>query len=131
MVMDVILNSNFLQRMVGASLTCGERNKRCEELCLENLLDRDDADLLNKWLSLFVMEVCKVDGSRYPPASILCVGYSATCVGTTPRRSTYLTSMMCAFEVCRTMELVYQTLHQKGVTPQVTRKIVHAMLHPK
>ena len=25
------------------------------------------AELLNKWLSLFMMEVRKVDGSRYPP----------------------------------------------------------------
>ena len=52
-----------------------ERNDRCKELslnelCPEDVLDRGNAELLNKWLSLFVLEVRKVDGSRYPPSSI-------------------------------------------------------------
>ena len=51
-----------------------ERNDRCKELsrnelCPEDVLEGGDAELLNKWLS-FVMEVLKVDGSRYPPSSI-------------------------------------------------------------
>ena len=52
-----------------------ERNERCKELspnqlCPEDVLDGDNAELLNKWLSLFVMEVRKGDGTRYPPSSI-------------------------------------------------------------
>ena len=52
-----------------------ERNERRKELspsdlCPEDVLDGSGAELLNKWLSLFVMEVRKVDGSRYPPTSI-------------------------------------------------------------
>ena len=33
-------------------------------------LESCNAELLNKLLSLFLMEVRKVDGTRYPPASI-------------------------------------------------------------
>ena len=49
-----------------------ECNKRedVEEHCPEDFLERDDAELLNKWLSLFVIELRKADGSRYPPATI-------------------------------------------------------------
>ena len=48
-----------------------ERNDRCESKC-PDVLERDDAELLNKWLSLFVLEVRKSDGTQYPPQSILC-----------------------------------------------------------
>ena len=66
-----------------------ERNERCEELCGEYVLESCDAELLNKWLSLFVMEVRS--GSRYPPASIhllLCGLQRYTCVEQMTRLST-------------------------------------------
>ena len=49
-----------------------ERNRRCVEKCPDNLLEQDDtnAELMSKWLSLFVLEVRKSDGSKYPPQSI-------------------------------------------------------------
>ena len=47
-----------------------ERNTHSKELCPDDVLVLDDAVLLNKWLSLFVMEVRKLDGSPYPPSTI-------------------------------------------------------------
>ena len=48
-----------------------EHNKRPEvEVCPEDFIEKDDPELLNKWLSLFVIEVRKADGSHYPPATI-------------------------------------------------------------
>ena len=34
----------------------------------KDILTCGDAKLLNKWLSLFVLEACKLDGTRYLPA---------------------------------------------------------------
>ena len=36
----------------------------------QDILKTDDAVLLAKWLSLFVIEVCKKDGTEYPPTTI-------------------------------------------------------------
>ena len=48
------------------------RNAQTEEKyhCPEDILSTDDAKTLAKWLSLFIMEVCKKDGTEYPPAMI-------------------------------------------------------------
>ena len=48
-----------------------ERNQRSQgETCPEDILDRNDSELLNKWLSVFVLEVRRENGSRYLPASL-------------------------------------------------------------
>ena len=47
-----------------------ERNKRSLEQCPENLLREPNAELLNFWLSRFVVEVRREDGKPYPPATI-------------------------------------------------------------
>ena len=35
-----------------------------------NLLSSNDADELNKWLSAYVMEICKKNGDRFPCSSL-------------------------------------------------------------
>ena len=60
-----------------------ERNKTEGEKCPENLLEnKSSAELLNKWLSRFVLEARRGDGTPYPSSSIyqlLHVRPTATC----------------------------------------------------
>ena len=52
------------------------RNQRCQDdQCPEDLMEREDAELLNKWLAIFVNEVRRSDGSQYSPKSV----YSLLC----------------------------------------------------
>ena len=47
-----------------------QRNKHVTEQCPEKLLEKPTVELLNYWLSRFVVEVCCEDEKPYPPASI-------------------------------------------------------------
>ena len=47
-----------------------DRNARFEEKVPSDLLNGSDATVLGKWLTLYVAETTKQDGSRYPPKSI-------------------------------------------------------------
>lgn len=49
---------------------CEERNKSFPEQCPENLLKEPNAEVLNYWLLIFVVEVHRKDGKPYPPATI-------------------------------------------------------------
>ena len=52
-----------------------ERNEQCDDQCPVNILETEDAECLAKWLSLFVIEIRKKDGSCYPPATMLLCQY--------------------------------------------------------
>ena len=47
-----------------------ERNTSSADRCPQDILKTDVTVLLAKWLSLFVIEVCKKDGTEYLPATI-------------------------------------------------------------
>ena len=49
-----------------------ERNVACskEEQCPPDILKSSNAEILAKWLSLFVLEVSRKHGGKYPPATI-------------------------------------------------------------
>ena len=47
-----------------------QRNERKDDKCPETLLEEPQVELLNFWLSRFVMEARGEDGKPYPPSSI-------------------------------------------------------------
>ena len=108
-----------------------KRNDCCKELsrkklCPEDVLDGDNAELLNKWLSLFVMEVRKVDGSCYPPLLIHLILCGLQCY---MRRNNDLSvnvfdkQDLCFRGLRGTVESVYQSLHKEesrvGNSPRI------------
>ena len=57
-----------------------ERNKKFE--CPEDILKKQDPELLNKWLLQSVAEICQSNRNEYPPRSIyqiLCGVYQYMC----------------------------------------------------
>ena len=47
-----------------------ERNKKSDEPCPEDLFDQPSTSSHNKWLSAFVVEVCRENSERYPTTTI-------------------------------------------------------------
>lgn len=97
-----------------------KRNERCKELpsselCPEDVLDRGNAELLNKWLSLFVMEVCKADGTGHPPSSIHLISCGLQrymCQKNDPLVNVFDKLDGHSRGVRGTMKTVYQSLHK-------------------
>ncbi len=99
-----------------------ERNKHSQEQCPDDVLERDDAELLNKWLTLFVAEVRKVDGSRYPPKtihSLLCGLQRHFRRSSSSRVSMFDKSDVRFRSLRNTMEVVFQSLHEEGIGVEV------------
>ena len=88
--------------------------------CVLRMSDGGNAELLNKWLS-FVMEVCKVDGFRYPPSSIhliLCglqryMHQNDSLVNVFDKQDVHFRGLH------GTMESVYQSLHEEEVGGEI------------
>ena len=98
------------------------RNRRSESKCPDDIIQRDDAELLNKWLSLFVSEVRKSDGTKYPPQTIhliLCGlqrymrRHNAAPVSIFDKTDVRFRGLQ------GTTESVYQTLHEEGLGVEV------------
>ena len=96
-----------------------ERITICEEYrCPDDLLKTSDAELLEKWVSYFEMEVRKKDGSKYPPSTIhliLC-GLQTIMHRSSDSLFNVLDKKDVRFRGFRgTMETVFQQLHSEGV----------------
>ena len=96
-----------------------ERITICEEdRCPDYLLKTSDAKLLGKWLSYLAMEVCKKDGSKYPPSTIhliLC-GLQRIMHRSSDAPFNIFNKKDIQFHGFRgTMETVFQQLHSEGV----------------
>ena len=86
--------------------------------CPEGVLNTDDAEVLAKWLSLFVMEVRKKDGTEYPPATIhlLLCGLQRIMRRQNSHPFDIFAKKDVRFRAFRgTMESVFHNLHCKGV----------------
>lgn len=86
------------------------------------MLEREDAELLNRWLSLFVLEVRKTDGTKYPPQSIhliLC-GLQRYMQHKNNTLTSFLDKGDVRFRGLRgVMESVFQSLHREGLGTEV------------
>ena len=95
------------------------RNSCTEEVISpQDILLTRDAALLDKWLSLFTIEVRRKDGSEYPPATIhmLLCGLQRIMRRESDRPFEIFAKDDVRFRNFRgTMESVFQQLHKKGV----------------
>ena len=89
-----------------------------DDVCPKDILSLDDANLLDKWLSLFTIEVRRKDGSEYPPATIhmlLCgLQHVMRCENKNPL-DIFAKNDVRLRRFHGTMETVFQELHKKGV----------------
>ena len=95
------------------------RNSSCpEDLCPQDVLLTYDASLLDKWLSLFTIEVRRKDGSECPPATIhmlLCGLHRITRHESEQPFEIFTKGDVRFRNLHGTMESIFQTLHKKGV----------------
>ena len=99
-----------------------ERNEQCDDMCPVNILETEDAECLAKWLSLFVIEIRKKDGSCYPPATIhmLLCGLQRIMNRKKTRPFNIFSKNDVRFRSFHgTMESVFQSLHKKGIGAEV------------
>ena len=87
-----------------------------------DILETEDAESLAKWLSLFVIEFRKKDGSKYPPASIhpiLC-GLQHIIWQNNSHPFDIFDKKDVRFRDFRgTMETTYQDLHKEGIGVEI------------
>ena len=95
------------------------RNSSCsEDPCPQDVLLTSDAVLLDKWLSLFTIEVRRKDGSEYPPTTIhmlLCGLQRIMCRESEQPFEIFAKGDVRFRNLHGTMESVFQQLHKKGV----------------
>jgi len=113
-------SDQWAQRALAAWIT--ERNKRCNEKCPMDILETEDAESLAKWLSLFVIELRKKDGSKYPPASIHLILCGLQRI--IRRNNSHPFDIFDKKDVCfrdfrGTMETTYQDLHKEGIGVEI------------
>ncbi len=99
-----------------------ERNNSSEEKCPHNLLDNPDPNKINKWLSRFVTEVRKKDGSSYPPRSIhvILAALQRKMLETTPSAPKFFDKGSFVFnEPRRVCDYTYRQLHTEGIGCEV------------
>ena len=93
-----------------------------EEACPEDILSSNDPSLLDKWLSLFTIEVRRKDGTEYPPATIhmLLCGLQRIMRRNNEQPFNIFAKGDVRFRNFHgTMETVFQELHQKGIGANV------------
>ena len=93
----------------------------------KDILTCGDAKLLNKWLSLFVLEPCKLDGTRYPTSTLnmLLSGLKRYMVKANPSTPNFLDDKDTCFSGLRgTRDTVARKLREDGVGSSVRHAAV-------
>ena len=100
-----------------------QRNKRSlHDQCPKNVLETEDARCLSKWLSLFIIEVRKKDGGKYPPATIhlLLCGLQRIMRRENRQPFDIFDKKDVRFrDFHGTMESVFQSLHSEGIGAEI------------
>ena len=102
-----------------------QRNNRCsdsEEKCPENLLETDNAESLSRWLSLFIIEVRKQNGNKYPPSSLysLLCSFQRIMKRYNPKAFSIFETKDVRFQQFhRAMANIFQALRSEGIVKEV------------